>query len=76
MSTIRTYDVGSDPWPEYPRPQLRRSQWKSLNGIWTYEDATDMRELDRPPFGRILAREVLVPSCLESGLSGNLDARL
>ncbi|KYG43873.1 glycoside hydrolase family 2 protein [Acidomyces richmondensis BFW] len=70
MAIFRTYNVGSDPWPEYPRPQLRRSQWRSLNGIWTYENAAGMHELDHPPLGRILAQEVLVPSCLESGLSG------
>jgi len=21
---------------EYPRPQLRRSEWKNLNGIWNF----------------------------------------
>src|SRR5262249_53185135 len=21
-------------WPEYPRPQLVRSQWTNLNGLW------------------------------------------
>lgn len=26
-----------NPLPEYPRPQLRRERWKSLNGIWEFE---------------------------------------
>ena len=25
-----------DPWPEYPRPQMVRADWTSLNGIWQY----------------------------------------
>ena len=23
-------------WQEYPRPQLRRAEWKNLNGLWDY----------------------------------------
>jgi len=23
-------------WPEYPRPQMVRSEWKNLNGLWDY----------------------------------------
>ena len=25
------------PHPEYPRPQLVRAQWQSLNGVWDLE---------------------------------------
>ena len=23
-------------WSEYPRPQLKRGEWKNLNGLWEY----------------------------------------
>ena len=70
LDTIWTYQVGTDPWPQYPRPKLARSQWQSLNGIWTYANASGKGDLSIPPFGQTLPREVLVPFCLESGLSG------
>lgn len=28
LTTNWTYEVGTNPWPEYPRPQLQRSQCK------------------------------------------------
>ncbi|PIG82137.1 hydrolase, partial [Aspergillus arachidicola] len=70
LTTPWTDKAGTNPWPEYPRPQLERSEWKNLNGIWQYQDAQSLAALDSPPFGQPLAHEVLVPSCLESGLSG------
>ncbi|KAK3614299.1 hypothetical protein LTR56_027343, partial [Elasticomyces elasticus] len=69
LTTPWTYTVGTNPWPEYPRPQLQRSQWQSLNGIWTYQNASSLDAVNSPPTGHTLANEVLVPSCLESGLS-------
>ena len=69
LDTDWTYKVGTDPWKEYPRPQLQRDEWQSLNGIWTYESANS--EARRPDLSSgQLGREVLVPSCIESGLSG------
>lgn len=70
LDTPWTYTVGTNPWPEYPRPQLQRSEWKNLNGIWRYQNATGTDAVDDPPFNETLAQEVLIPSCLESGLSG------
>ncbi|KAK3639310.1 hypothetical protein LTR22_017511 [Elasticomyces elasticus] len=69
LTTPWTYTAGTDPWPEYPRPQLQRSQWQSLNGIWTYQNASSLDAINSLPSGQ-LANEVLIPSCLESGLSG------
>lgn len=68
LDTDWTYAVGTNPWPEHPRPQLRRDDWRNLNGLWTFGDAADASP-DRPPTTP-LPREVLVPSCVESGLSG------
>ncbi|KAF2835542.1 glycoside hydrolase family 2 protein [Patellaria atrata CBS 101060] len=70
LTTPWTYEVGTDPWPEYPRPQLQRSEWKNLNGVWRYRNASSLGDVESPPFGAIFPQEVLVPSCLESGLSG------
>ena len=70
LTTDWTEEVGTNPWPEYPRPQLQRPQWQNLNGVWQYRDARNAAAIDSPPFGQSLDTEVLVPSCLESGLSG------
>lgn len=70
LDTDWTYNVGTDPWPEYPRPQAAREAWKSLNGLWTWRSAAGTEELENPPAAGPLDAEVLVPSCIESGLSG------
>ncbi|KAI8624967.1 glycoside hydrolase family 2 protein [Xylariaceae sp. FL1651] len=63
LDTDWTYKVGTNPWPEYPRPQLQRSQWQSLNGVWQWGNGSS-------PSGYPTGSDVLVPSCIESGLSG------
>ncbi len=52
--------------PEYPRPQLVRSQWQNLNGLWDL--AIVDAEQAAPPenFGQ----QILVPFPVESALSG------
>ena len=69
LKTEWTDKVGTNPWPEYPRPRLQRSAWKNLNGVWRYQN-TNGKALRNPPFGQKLEDPVLVPSCLESALSG------
>jgi hypothetical protein len=51
------------PLPEYPRPQLVRTDWLNLNGLWSY--AVTRGEPPVAYEGRIL-----VPFPLESSLSG------
>lgn len=70
LDTDWTKEVGTDPWPEYPRPQLQRSEWQNLNGVWQYQQASNASDKDHPPFDTDLAKSVLVPFCLESALSG------
>ena len=55
----------SDVHKEYPRPQMVRPEWKSLNGLWEYS-ITGRAESRPDTFdGRIL-----VPFAVESSLSG------
>jgi hypothetical protein len=56
-----------NPLPEYPRPQMVRDEWLSLNGIWEWQPAA---ENDPPPFGRQLSASICVPFGVESALSG------
>jgi beta-galactosidase/beta-glucuronidase len=51
-------------WSDYPRPQLVRKKWQSLNGIWEY--AITSKDNNNPDFGG----EILVPFAIESALSG------
>ncbi len=53
--------------PEYPRPQMVRPDWQSLNGLWQFGPA---KEADEPPVGKDLAEQILVPFPMESSLSG------
>jgi Concanavalin A-like lectin/glucanases superfamily/PA14 domain/Glycosyl hydrolases family 2, sugar binding domain/Glycosyl hydrolases family 2/Glycosyl hydrolases family 2, TIM barrel domain len=53
--------------PEYPRPQLTRERWRTLNGTWQYAAAN---AADPPPVGRNLPERILVPYPPESLLSG------
>ncbi|KAK3707563.1 hypothetical protein LTR37_012058 [Vermiconidia calcicola] len=70
LTTPWTYEVGTDPWPEYPRPLFQRPQWQSLNGIWRHQNYSSIQAVNSPPVGQTLQNAVMVPSCLESGLSG------
>ncbi|MFO8019205.1 MAG: glycoside hydrolase family 2 TIM barrel-domain containing protein [Promethearchaeia archaeon] len=51
--------------PKYPRPQLKRNEWKNLNGTWTY--AIKKKGKSRP---KHFSKEILVPFPIESALSG------
>ncbi|MBQ5836086.1 MAG: beta-galactosidase, partial [Alistipes sp.] len=51
--------------PEYPRPQLVRSEWSNLNGLWNYA-ITEVNAAQPTTFNG----EILVPFALESALSG------
>ena len=55
------------PLPEYPRPQLVRSEWMNLNGLWQLGFG---KAGDAPPVGKALDRQILVPYPVESALSG------
>lgn len=55
----------SSPLSEYPRPQMSRSSWQSLNGLWNYQIKSVE---DNSAFSS--QGQILVPFALESSLSG------
>jgi beta-galactosidase/beta-glucuronidase len=64
----------STPRPEYPRPDLRRSEWRNLNGEWDFAFDDGDRGLsegwqERGPF----SQRIVVPFPFESALSGIHD---
>ena len=56
-------ESGKTPWDRYPRPRMRRDNWLNLNGKWEFS-VRDHR------FPKSYDREILVPFCPESALSG------
>ncbi len=58
------------PLPDYPRPQMTRTAWLNLNGIWQYQPGT---EGEAVPSGQKLSSEILVPFPVESALSGVME---
>lgn len=56
---------------EYPRPQLERKDWKSLNGEWEFEVDYSVSGKARKLYEAAhLDKHILVPYCPESELSG------
>ena len=51
--------------PKYPRPQMVRPDWKSLNGLWDYAITPKSEACPKSFDGKIL-----VPFAVESSLSG------
>jgi hypothetical protein len=52
--------------PEYPRPQMTRAKWQSLNGLWSY-GLSDASSTTAPA---AMGGQILVPYAYESALSG------
>lgn len=66
MTTRWAHEVSpKNVWPEYPRPQFERKDWKNLNGLWDYvvtaKDAATPTEWQG---------KILVPFAIEATLSG------
>ena len=59
------------PRPEHPNPQWQRENWRTLNGIWEFEFDFGCSAIQRELWKKQrLDREILVPFCPESKLSG------
>ncbi|MCE0539205.1 AbfB domain-containing protein [Kineosporia rhizophila] len=70
LTTPWTDQVSDPPLPEYPRPQLARSQWQNLNGIWDFE-VTPSSQVTPPS---TYSEKIRVPFVAESALSGIMRA--
>jgi hypothetical protein len=67
MTTPWTNSVPTTvPLPEYPRPQLTRSDWLNLNGIWDFQVTAS--SVTSPPTS--FSEQIRVPFVAESSLSG------
>jgi beta-galactosidase/beta-glucuronidase len=59
------------PRPEHPRPNLERTDWINLNGTWSFSFDFGRSGIERGfPRSTGFDRQILVPFCPESALSG------
>lgn len=65
MTTWGEKVTPANSWQEYPRPQMKRTEWQNLNGLWEYAIAT--MEAAKPDSYH---GNILVPFAIESSLSG------
>ncbi len=67
LSTRWTAEVSpSSVHPEYPRPQMVREEWQSLNGLWQYAIRPTSASAPEERYDG----EILVPFSITSALSG------
>jgi len=60
LTTVHGENLTGTPWSTYPRPQMRRDSFISLNGEWEFS-------VKEPHF---TGKTILVPFCPEASLSG------
>ena len=65
-----------NPRGEYPRPQLMRNCWQSLNGAWRFTfDNSDAGLKNGFHISPSFEKEINVPFCYQCGISGVEDKR-
>ena len=57
-------------WQEYPRPQMVRTEWMNLNGVWEYFRRDNTIRLEAESTIKRFNKRILVPFGVESALSG------
>lgn len=74
---MTTWGESIDPdnvWQEYPRPQLTRSEWMNLNGLWGYFCRKSQIDYSYEANAETFAEQILVPYPIESALSGIMSS--
>ncbi|MGB3955649.1 MAG: glycoside hydrolase family 2 TIM barrel-domain containing protein [Brooklawnia sp.] len=59
-----------NPLPEYPRPMLERTEWRSLNGPWEYVVRPALGALVAETLPMVYQGQITVPFALETVASG------
>ena len=75
IAAVSLAGAGADatlPRPEFPQPQFQRDEWLNLNGRWQFDfdDGNVGLAEHWADSGRKFSREITVPYCFESRLSG------
>jgi beta-galactosidase/beta-glucuronidase len=60
----------ADPLSDYPRPQLTRRNWESLDGTWQFQGYDSSAAIASPAAAPTPTGQILVPYPIESPLSG------
>ena len=60
----------ADPLSDYPRPQLTRPDWQSLDGTWQFQGYGSPAAIASPTAAPTPTGQILVPYPMESPLSG------
>ena len=64
LYTTAGEQLSGTPWQAYPRPQMKRDSYWNLNGLW------DFAVTDNDQLPQSYDKQILVPFCPESLLSG------
>jgi beta-galactosidase/beta-glucuronidase len=72
LAAISVFGQSAVPRPEYPQPQFQRELWMTLNGPWEFEFDDSHAGVARnwAASNRKFSRNITVPFCFESKLSG------
>ena len=71
LTSVFAKDVdANNVWGEYPRPQMVRKEWKSLNGVWGFQPL--LRNKEGMP-ENAYSMGILVPFPVESSISGIME---
>lgn len=77
-TSVHVHAAPAAPRPEFPRPDLQRTEWQSLNGPWhfAFDDADAGLKQRWFESGHKLDREIVVPYAFETELSGIHDTSM
>lgn len=70
VAVFSLYAAADVPRPEHPNPQMVRTEWQSLNGVWEFAEAGDEPQDDKFLGAEPYPDRITVPFCRESSLSG------